>query len=77
MIGNVWEWNWDLYSRDYPDATIDPLGASKGSNRVMRGGAWNSQPSYMRAAFREWDEPDLRSFALGFRLVRTAKSQSD
>ena len=69
--GNVWEWCWDLYSEYYPaGSATDYLGAAVGSLRVFRGGGWDYGARDCRSADRDFDGPDVRSYVLGFRLVR-------
>ncbi|WP_308687217.1 SUMF1/EgtB/PvdO family nonheme iron enzyme [uncultured Treponema sp.] len=73
MTGNVWEWCWDRYTDSISSSTPD-TGASSGSERVKRGGAFDqdNQASctvvvrirYMPAAFAS---------TMGFRLARTIK----
>ena len=41
MVGNVWEWTWDVYGSYGSGAVTDPRGAASGSFRVGRGGGWN------------------------------------
>ncbi|MCP4664029.1 MAG: SUMF1/EgtB/PvdO family nonheme iron enzyme, partial [bacterium] len=42
MLGNVWEWTWD-WGGDYEAGSVtDPMGLSRGSYRVLRGGGWDS-----------------------------------
>ncbi len=41
-----------------------------GSNRVLRGGAWDNGADYCRSACRDGYGPCLRGDYLGFRLVR-------
>jgi formylglycine-generating enzyme required for sulfatase activity len=69
MSGNVWEWVQDWYGESYPSSGNNPVGASSGSTRVLRGGSWNHVPGGVRAAFRDWNAPGYRSDYLGFRLV--------
>jgi len=74
MSGNVSEWCWDFYSKDYyaKSSAKDPLGPSSGTGRVYRGGHWYwDTPNFQRVACRAYDaKPPLRSNAIGFRLVR-------
>jgi hypothetical protein len=41
-----------------------------GSNRVYRGGSWNSNARNVRAAYRNANDPGNRNDNLGFRLAR-------
>ena len=47
----------------------DPVGASSGSNRVLRGGSWYNDAVYCRSEYRLYSSPDFRDFDLGFRLA--------
>ncbi len=71
MSGNVWEWCWDVYGAYPANASVDPLGASTGSNRVYRGGSWLNYPSYVRVANRSWLTPSGAEENLGLRLARS------
>lgn len=62
MIGNVWEWCWDIY-----DAKV------YGPYRVFRGGGWYDSPRGCRASCRRKSHPTFHVDDLGFRLARTAK----
>ena len=71
MHGNVHEWvqDWDGgFSRE---AVTDPIGVSSGSTRVLRGGSFGNAASNLRMAFRSREAESFRSFAVGFRVVRT------
>jgi formylglycine-generating enzyme required for sulfatase activity len=71
MHGNVWEWTADAYQATYPpgNPVVDPtnLGAS-GSNRVLRGGSWNTDGSNLRSAKRHFNSPGSRIYGIGFRV---------
>ena len=60
MIGNVWEWCWDVF---------DP--EMYGPYRVFRGGGWLDSASACRPSCRRKSHPTFRIDDLGFRLVRS------
>lgn len=60
MLGNVWEWCWDLY-----DAEV------YGSYRVLRGGGWFDEHWSCRASVRRRSHPTFRVDDVGFRVART------
>jgi formylglycine-generating enzyme required for sulfatase activity len=75
MHGNVWEWCQDAFGYgfyDNPAATQrDPLNAGTATDRrVYRGGGWGFSAVFLRSADRDGYVPELRSDALGFRVVR-------
>lgn len=71
MHGNVAEWCSDWYAADYYNKSLtpDPSGATAGTMRVVRGGAWDNIPHYGRAGYRIPGVPDVRSYFHGFRVV--------
>jgi formylglycine-generating enzyme required for sulfatase activity len=70
MLGNVWEWAWDLHD-SYGEYVTDPVDSSSGLYRAYRGCSWYTAAHQCRAAFRIRDVPETRSERLGFRPART------
>ena len=60
MLGNVWEWCWDVYDSEV-----------YGPYRVFRGGGWNDHANACRASCRRKSHPDFRIDDLGFRVARS------
>ena len=71
MHGNVREWCWDWFGNYTSGSQTDPVGASSGDGRVDRGGSWSSDSLFLRSARRFAVAPFVRTYNLGFRLVRT------
>jgi len=72
VVGNVWEWVSDWYAPYGPDSSSDPKGPGTGTERVLRGGAWNgSDPAWVRPTYRFKLAPKLRSHGIGVRCAKT------
>ena len=70
MSGNVWEWCNDWFGSYTASPQRDPMGASSGSARVLRGGSWlNSVRDDCRVANRGNGRPGYRHYVIGFRVV--------
>ncbi len=70
MVGNVLEWCADWFDEKYyaSSPVSDPPGATKGLDRVIRGGGWYYGPHASRPADR-WSMPEKRFSSLGFRVA--------
>ncbi|MCP4363121.1 MAG: SUMF1/EgtB/PvdO family nonheme iron enzyme [Chloroflexi bacterium] len=64
MSGNVWEWCLNKYETP-EDTAVDKSDA----RRVRRGGSWNVNRGYARAAYRVYFVPVDRLDSIGFRVV--------
>jgi formylglycine-generating enzyme required for sulfatase activity len=69
LHGNLFEWSHDWYADYGVGAITDPLGAKEGSARVLRGGSWDYDAAFCRAACRSTYEPTGRTNYFGFRLA--------
>lgn len=71
LSGNVIEQNWDIYATPYPSgAQTNPHGATSGSLRVGRGGAWSTVATGCPVSYRACGTPAGSVNFLGFRCVR-------
>ncbi|WP_285487253.1 formylglycine-generating enzyme family protein [Amycolatopsis taiwanensis] len=61
MLGNVWEWCWDVYDPEV-----------YGSYRVLRGGGWFDEDWSCRASVRRRSHPTYRVDDVGLRVARSA-----
>lgn len=59
MLGNVWEWCWDVYDEKV-----------YGTYRIFRGGGWNDAERGCLASNRRRSHPAFQIDDLGFRIAR-------
>jgi formylglycine-generating enzyme required for sulfatase activity len=72
MLGNVHEWVLDRYFNSYGNedddaASIEPVAPN--ASATVRGGAWSSEPTGMRASARLERPPDATDPNIGFRCA--------
>jgi len=68
MHGNVWEWCLDA-AYDYTSKSqVDPVKIS-GTKRIIRGGSFNAQRTFVTCASRNSVMEDYKRHSLGFRVV--------
>ncbi len=79
LLGDVWEWTSSSFT-GYPGFRAWPYREYSevffGSDyRMLRGGSFGSDPSAVRATFRNWDYPIRRQIFSGFRCARDASPE--
>jgi formylglycine-generating enzyme required for sulfatase activity len=77
LAGNVWEWVQDWYDSNYyrNSPERNPINEKEGQYRVVRGGSWDSDASFLRASFRGWRDPDSHTDFVGFRCALTVSTE--
>ena len=71
MLGNVYEWCSDWYSRNYYNKcpVNNPKGPMYGKYKVLRGGDWARTEHFLRVASRRYNSPHYKDVDVGFRLA--------
>jgi formylglycine-generating enzyme required for sulfatase activity len=71
MLGDVAQWVSDFYGPTYymSSESQDPAGPKQGTQRVLRGGAWNAMPTSVRVSNRITNPPGDRVSTFGFRCA--------
>ena len=71
MAGNLYEWVGDWYGGYQSNPQSDPFGIPGQYRRVLRGGNWEGQGSFLRCAARYGRPPIYTEGRVGFRICRT------
>jgi len=73
MAGNVWQWTDDWYDAGYYVSAerTDPKGPAAGTEKCVRGGAWDKTGLVARVGYRSSLDPKQRASNVGFRCVRS------
>lgn len=69
MYGNVWEWCLDWHKGLGVAAVVDPLGATSGTVREVRGSGWGSSAAGCSSGFRSNKTPDGVVGNIGLRVA--------
>jgi formylglycine-generating enzyme required for sulfatase activity len=71
-LGNVFEWVEDCYHDGYDGIPADgsAVTTSGCTEHVLRGGSWFSRPEYVRSAFLNHFDKNMRSSTFGLRVAR-------
>jgi formylglycine-generating enzyme required for sulfatase activity len=66
MLGNVWDWCWDVYMGCLQQRAV------YGSYRVLRGGGWFDDEQWsFRTSVRRSSHPTLQIDDVGYRVARS------
>lgn len=90
MAGNVAEWVSDWYAPTYyttlfnqPQPVVNPQGPVTGTDKVLRGGSWNTMPFFARTVHRQhiapFPEPATADYPrwVGFRCAADSDTGAD
>ena len=73
MLGNVYEWCWDIYAPYPAESQTNPFGPAQSYGdaiHVGRGGSWSDSAEGARVSPRTRDSAGTRNDSLGFRPAR-------
>jgi eukaryotic-like serine/threonine-protein kinase len=76
MLGNVSEWCFNVYARDFAAETDEALNGRVIDRSTMaeRGGGFSTSVRTTRSANRRYDLPTTNSYSIGFRIARTLET---
>jgi formylglycine-generating enzyme required for sulfatase activity len=75
MSGSVWELCSDLFAKEYYENSPrqNPQGATSGRHYIKRGGSWDINENFQRAATRARGGYEEKHYSTGFRVVFPAE----
>ena len=69
MSGNMAEWCQDWFGSLESKSQVNPMGATTGKMRILKGGSWNHAKVVSRVNYRLRTYPRIKSSSFGFRIV--------
>ncbi|MDR2442684.1 MAG: formylglycine-generating enzyme family protein [Deltaproteobacteria bacterium] len=71
MNGNLSEWveDWFMEKYYFDSPANDPKGPGLGTDKVHRGGAYNSDPKVCQSAWRDFEDPATHSESISLRIA--------
>lgn len=69
ILGNVAEWTGSIYSENFDGSESHIANPGDAGNRVIRGGNYKDEPSWVRCAYRYGNPPSVQCSTVGFRIV--------
>jgi hypothetical protein len=72
MVGNVWEWVADWYYDNYYSYSplINPMGPESGTERILRGGSWDTPIQFLSVSNRTNQNPATLRYLKGVSPLR-------
>jgi len=70
LADNLWEWNLDWYTTPYVELCTDCAYLTAAFHRVLRGGYFDDDASYLLPPVRNLDSPSFRYDYIGLRCAR-------
>jgi formylglycine-generating enzyme required for sulfatase activity len=66
MAGNIWQWTATWYAPEYNGRVVQE---EVHLYRIIRGGSWANEDSFVAVNYRNFNPPDVREVYIGFRVA--------